>query len=72
MIYGSGKISIAAHKHAKVTVKLTALGRRLLTKQHVLRGTLRIVLGTSGSGSHAFTLRYKAKPKPKPKPKHKR
>jgi hypothetical protein len=60
VIYGSGKISIAAGKHATVTVKLTALGRRLLAKNHVLRGTLRIALGTAGSSSHAYTLRYHA------------
>jgi hypothetical protein len=63
IIYGSGRISIPAGKHGKVTVKLTALGRKLLQKNHVLRGTLLISLGTTGSGAHRFTLRYKPKAK---------
>jgi FG-GAP repeat len=62
IVYGKGKISIKAGKHAKVTVKLTALGRRLLKKSHVLRGTLRVSIGAT-SKSHKFTLRYKPKTK---------
>jgi hypothetical protein len=62
IVYGKGKISIKAGKHAKVTVKLTALGRRLLSKNHVLRGNLRVSIGAT-SKSHKFTLRYKPKTK---------
>jgi FG-GAP repeat len=62
IVYGKGKISIPAGKHAKVTVKLTALGRRLLKKNHVLRGTLRVSIAAT-SRSHKFTLRYKPKTK---------
>ncbi len=62
IVYGTGKISIPAGKHAAVTVRLNALGKRLLKKTHVLRGTLRVTVGTA-SASHKFTLRYKPKPK---------